>query len=56
LFQNRGDGTFEDVSLEANVTYGRWAWGSLFFDVNNNGWEDLYVVNGFITTEDTGDL
>ncbi len=56
LFQNQGDGTFRDVSVEAAVTMGRWAWGSLFADINNDGWEDLYVANGFFTTPDTGDL
>jgi hypothetical protein len=35
---------------------GRWAWGSRFVDLNNDGWEDLVVANGFISTEDTGDL
>ncbi|MGJ8698157.1 MAG: FG-GAP repeat domain-containing protein [Verrucomicrobiaceae bacterium] len=55
LFANGGDG-FEDVSVSAGVTMGRWAWGAKFADLNNDGWEDLYVGNGFITTEDTGDL
>ena len=35
---------------------GRWAWGSRFADVNNDGWEDLIFANGFITQADTGDL
>ena len=35
---------------------GRWAWGSLFADINNDGWEDLLVANGYITQEDTRDL
>ncbi len=56
LYENQGDGTFRDVSVEAAVTLGRWAWGSLFADINNDSWEDLYVVNGFFTTPDTGDL
>jgi hypothetical protein len=56
LFKNRGDGTFEDVSEAAGVTLGRWAWGSLFVDLNNDSWDDLYVANGFFTTPDTGDL
>ena len=56
LFLNQGDGTFRDASVEANVTLGRWAWGSLFTDLNNDGWEDLYVANGFFTTPDPGDL
>ncbi len=56
LLQNQGDGTFDDRSAPAGVEMGRWAWGSHFVDLNNDGWEDLVVSNGFITTEDTGDL
>jgi hypothetical protein len=56
LFRNLGDGKFQDVSLSADVTMGRWAWGSLFADLNNDSWDDLVVLNGNITTEDTGDL
>ena len=55
LFANRG-GYFDDVSVEAGVTMGRWAWASNFADINNDGWLDLVVANGFITTQDTGDL
>lgn len=56
LFSNRGDGTFEEVGAQADVEFGRWAWSSDFFDFDNDGHEDLYVVNGFITNEDTKDL
>jgi len=56
LFRNRGDGTFGDLSRAAHVTMGRWAWSSNFVDLNNDGWQDLVVANGFITAEDTGDL
>jgi hypothetical protein len=56
LFHNAGDGTFNDVSEPAGVTMGRWAWGSRFADLNNDGWEDLVVANGYITQPDAGDL
>jgi hypothetical protein len=59
LFANRlaqPNGGFEDVSVAAAVTLGRWAWASLFADLNNDGWEDLVVTNGFITQENTQDL
>ncbi|MFQ5491079.1 MAG: FG-GAP repeat domain-containing protein [Phycisphaerae bacterium] len=56
LFENRGDGTFADVSAQAGVTMGRWAWSSNFIDFNNDGFEDLLVANGFVTNEDTKDL
>ncbi len=56
LFLNLGDGTFRDVSEEAGVTLGRWAWASPFIDINNDGLEDLVVANGFVTGSNTGDL
>lgn len=56
LFRNKGDGTFEEISAQADAELGRWAWSSDFFDFDNDGHEDLYVLNGFITNEDTKDL
>ena len=56
LFQNMGDGTFTDVSVEAGVTMGRWSWASLFSDINNDGWEDLLVANGYFTSTRNDDL
>jgi Tfp pilus assembly protein PilF len=51
LFRNRGDGTFEDVTLAAGAEMGRWAWSSDVLDFDNDGGEDLYVVNGMFTRE-----
>ena len=56
LFKNLGNGSFEDVSVAAGVTMGRWAWSSNFVDLNNDGWEDVVVANGFLTNEDPRDL
>ncbi len=56
LFRNRGDGTFEDVSELAGVTMGRWAWGSIFTELDEDGWPDLFVPNGFVTGSDPADL
>lgn len=49
-------GAFTDVTEEMGVSMGRWAWGSRFTDLNNDGWEDIVVANGFISTPDTTDL
>ncbi|MDG2176830.1 MAG: CRTAC1 family protein [Gammaproteobacteria bacterium] len=49
LYRNRGDGTFEDVTDEAGVRYGSWGWGSCFADFNNDGFLDIFHVNGFVT-------
>lgn len=50
------EGRFKDMSEELGVTMGRWAWSSIFTDINNDGWDDLLVANGYITTPDPGDL
>ena len=56
LFRSIGDGHFEDVSLDAGVTMGRWAWSSPFVDIDDDGRLDLFVANGYITGSDTNDL
>lgn len=56
LFLQTETGGFRDESLTAQVEMGRWAWGSLFVDLDNNGWQDIYTTNGFMTAPDTGDL
>jgi hypothetical protein len=59
LFANlagRGARQFSDMSVEAGVTIGGWAWSSQFADINNDGWQDLIVANGYITQESSKDL
>jgi Flp pilus assembly protein TadD/peroxiredoxin len=51
LLGNRGDGTFEDVTLKARVNMGRWSWSTGALDFDCDGWEDLYMVNGMVTRE-----
>ena len=53
LAQSQG---YEDVSVKSGVTVGRWSWGSLFADINNDGWEDLLVGNGYVTGKSKVDL
>jgi Flp pilus assembly protein TadD len=52
LLRNRGDGTFEDVTLAARAEMGRWAWSSDALDFDSDGWDDLYVVNGMLTRDE----
>jgi enediyne biosynthesis protein E4 len=46
LYRNRGDGTFEDVTAKAGIgTQGTWAVSAGWFDFDDDGRLDLFVVN-----------
>jgi enediyne biosynthesis protein E4 len=47
LYHNRGDGTFEEVSVRAGVhdAEGRYGLGVVWGDYDNDGWPDLFVAN-----------
>ena len=46
LWHNNHDGTFTDVSKETNTCETLWGWAAKFGDFDNDGWQDLFVVNG----------
>lgn len=46
LHQNDGLGNFTNVTDIAGVRQGFWGWGSCFADFNNDGFQDLFIVNG----------
>ena len=45
LFRNDRDGSFTDVTASAGVGNNRWGVGVCAGDINNDGWEDLFVTN-----------
>ena len=49
LWQNNGDGTFSDIARETGTYDTGWGWAGKFFDYDNDGWQDLYVVNGWVS-------
>jgi hypothetical protein len=49
LWHNNGNLTFTDVSRETGTAETGWGWGAKFFDYDNDGWLDLYVVNGWVS-------
>ncbi len=51
LFINQRDGTFADEADIRGVDDGLWAWGQTAFDADNDGDQDLMVVNGFATRD-----
>jgi len=46
LYHNRGDGTFEDVTVKAHIdqTNGHYGLGVSTLDFDNDGWPDIYVA------------
>jgi hypothetical protein len=51
LFHNDGEGNFSDVSYHAGVaqdTIPFLGWGAGFLDYDNDGWKDVFTVNGHV--------
>lgn len=49
LYGNLGNGKFQNVSEQAGVEMGRWAWSSDAWDFDHDGYQDLYIANGYIS-------
>lgn len=43
---NNGDGTFAETANYSGVNATDWSWGALIFDMDNDGWKDIFVANG----------
>ena len=57
LFHNDGDASFTDVSYRSGVgqtTLPFLGWGDAFMDYDNDGWKDIFEVNGHVY-RDAGD-
>ena len=52
LYENDGSGLFTDVTDRARVRQGYWGWGACFGDFNNDGYLDIFHVNGMYPMED----
>ncbi len=51
LYRNLGKDNFADVSVRAGLmkpTYPLVSWGTAFFDMDNDGWLDLFIANGHV--------
>jgi enediyne biosynthesis protein E4 len=53
LYKNLGDGTFADATTAAGLgLYTQYlGWGTMFLDIDNDGWPDLLLVNGHVYPE-----
>lgn len=43
---------FEEISEQTGVTTAEWSWNAKFADLDNDEWQDLYVVNGVLITQE----
>ena len=43
---NNKNGTYSDIGNFSGVSATDWSWGALFFDADNDGYNDIYVCNG----------
>ncbi len=46
LYQNDGEGNFTNITEASGVVNGDWGWGACTADFDNDGWLDIFHVNG----------
>lgn len=53
LYHNNHDGTFSDVTATAGLARNSQylGWGTLFLDIDNDGWTDIFMANGHVYPE-----
>ncbi len=52
LLSGQKDHTFKDVSEQTKIATAEWSWNARFADLDNDQWQDLYVVNGVPITQE----
>lgn len=56
---NSGNQSFTEIAHYAGVSKTDWSWGALLFDMDNDGYKDIYVCNGIykdLTNQDFVDF
>ena len=48
LYLNRGNGIFSEIAQLSGVGSTDWSWTTLFLDMDNDGWKDIFVANGLM--------
>jgi hypothetical protein len=56
LLKQNADGTFSDVAERAAARPAGWYWSCGFFDIDNDGDQDIYATDGWISGQDPYDL
>lgn len=44
---NEGDVIFSEIARLAGTSHTNWSWTSLLVDLNNDGWKDILITNGY---------
>ncbi|MBT6408923.1 MAG: hypothetical protein HOK16_05600 [Nitrospina sp.] len=52
LLSGQADHTFKDVSEQTKISTAEWSWNARFADLDNDEWQDLFVVNGVPITQE----
>ncbi len=52
LLKGKGNNAWEDISENTNAQTAEWSWNAKFADLDNDEWQDLYVVNGVLITQE----
>jgi hypothetical protein len=56
---NNADNSFSEIAFYSGVAQTDWSWGALIFDMDNDGYKDIYVSNGIyhdLTNQDFMDF
>ena len=45
------DGNWQNLAADMGVNFSGWSWSSRFADLDQDGFQDIYIVNGMATSE-----
>lgn len=48
LLKKQSDGKYQDIAAAAGIESSFWSWNTLIYDFDNDGLQDIHIVNGFM--------
>ena len=46
FYQQKEDGSYDELAEDMDIDISGWSWTARFADLDNDEWQDIYVVNG----------